>query len=144
MTARTILKRKGTDTVTIHHDELIATAANVLAEENIGALIVSDEADPVVGILSERDIVRSLAKHGAQTLKKTVHDLMTSQTISCTLDDNVKDLMQTMTYRRIRHLPVMEDGVLRGIISIGDLLKYRLEEIETEQRVLRDRLMARR
>ncbi len=143
MTAATILKRKGTDTVTTHHGELIATAANVLAEENIGALIVSDETDAVVGILSERDIVRSLAQHGAQTLKKTVHDLMTSQTITCTLDDNVKDMMQTMTHQRIRHLPVMEDGVLRGIVSIGDLLKYRLEEIETEQRVLRDRLMAR-
>ena len=144
MTARTILKRKGTDTVTIHDGELIATAANVLAQENIGALIVTDDVERVMGIISERDIVRSLATHGAQTLKKTVHELMTSQTATCTLDDNVKDLMRTMTQQRVRHLPVMEDGVLRGIVSIGDLLKYRLEEIETEQQVLRERLMARR
>ena len=143
MTARTILKRKGADTITIHHGELIATAANVLAEENIGALIVSGEAKAVVGILSERDIVRSLAKHGAQTLKRRVDELMTSQTVTCTLDENVKDMMETMTHRRFRHLPVVEDGVLRGIVSIGDLLKYRLKEIETEQQVLRERLMAR-
>jgi CBS domain-containing protein len=143
MTARTILKRKGTDTVTIHDGELIATAVNVLAQENIGALIVTDDVERVMGVLTERDIVRSLANRGAQTLKRTVHELMKSQTATCTLDDNVKDLMQIMTRQRVRHLPVMEDGVLRGIVSIGDLLKHRLEEIETEQQVLRERLMAR-
>ena len=143
MTARTILKRKGTDTVTIHDGELIATAVNVLAQENIGALIVTDDVERVMGVLTERDIVRSLSHRGAQTLKRTVHELMKSQTATCTLDDNVKDLMQIMTRQRVRHLPVMEDGVLRGIVSIGDLLKHRLEEIETEQQVLRERLMAR-
>jgi CBS domain-containing protein len=143
MTARTILKRKGTDTVTIHDGELIATAVNVLAQENIGALIVTDDVERVMGVLTERDIVRSLANRGAQTLKRAVHELMRSQTATCTLDDNVKDLMQIMTRQRVRHLPVMEDGVLRGIVSIGDLLKHRLEEIETEQQVLRERLMAR-
>lgn len=142
MTAQTILKRKGTETVTIHRDELIATAVNLLTHENIGALIVTDEVRRVVGVLSERDIIRSLAHTGAQTLKQSVRDLMTDQTLTCSPDDSVKKLMRTMTQRRVRHLPVMEDGVLRGIVSIGDLLKYRLEELETERHVLRDRLLS--
>lgn len=143
MTAQTILKRKGTDTVTIHDDELIATAVNVLAQENIGALVVTDDVGRVLGVLAERDIVRSLAQRGAQTLEKRVYELMKTQTATCAPDDNVKDLMKVMTRQRVRHLPVMDDGVLRGIVSIGDLLKHRLEEIETEQGILRDRLMAR-
>lgn len=142
MTAETILKRKGTDTVTIHQDELIATAVNVLTHENIGALIVTGDAKRVRGILSERDIIRSLAHAGSQTLKRSVRDLMTDQTLTCSPDDGVKGLMRTMTQQRVRHLPVMDDGVLRGIVSIGDLLKYRLEELETERHVLRDRLLA--
>lgn len=143
MTAATILKRKGTDTVTIQDDELIATAVNVLAQENIGALVVTDDVGRVQGVLAERDIVRSLARHGAQTLEKRVYELMKSQTATCAPGDHAKDLMKMMTRQRVRHLPVMEDGVLRGIVSIGDLLKHRLEEIETEQDILRDRLMAR-
>lgn len=141
MTARTILKRKGTDTVTIHQDELIATAVNLLTQENIGALIVTDDVRRVVGILSERDVIRSLARVGTQTLKRSVRDLMTDQTLTCSPNDDVRTLMRTMTRRRVRHLPVMEDGVLRGIVSIGDLLKHRLEELETEQNVLRERLL---
>lgn len=141
MTARTILRRKGTDTVTIHRDELVATAVNLLTQENIGALIVTDTVRRVVGILSERDVIRSLARVGAQTLRKSVRDLMTDQTLTCGPDDDVKTLMRVMTRRRVRHLPVMEDGVLRGIVSIGDLLKHRLEELETEQNVLRERLL---
>jgi len=143
MTAETILKRKGTDTVTIQDDELIATAVNVLAQKNIGALVVTDDVGRVMGVLAERDIVRSLARRGAQTLEKRVYELMKSQTAKCAPEDNVKDLMKVMTRQRVRHLPVLEDGVLSGIVSIGDLLKHRLEEIETEQDILRDRLMAR-
>lgn len=141
MTARIILKRKGTDTVTIHQGELVATAVNLLTQENIGALVVTDDAPRVVGILSERDVIHSLARSGGQTLGKRVCDLMTDQTLTCNPDDDVKTLMRIMTRQRVRHLPVMEDGVLRGIVSIGDLLKHRLEEMETEQHVLRDRLL---
>jgi CBS domain-containing protein len=142
MYARDILKRKGTGAVTIADDELVATGVNVLSQKNIGALVVEHGGD-LVGILDERDVIRQLATEGSRTLRQSVRQVMKQTVITCGLDDEVKDLMATMTSRRIRHLPVVNDGVLMGIISIGDLMKTRLEEVQTERRVLRERLLAR-
>jgi CBS domain-containing protein len=142
MLAEHILQRKGRDTVTIDADETVSTAADVLSTRNIGALVVTDGAD-VVGVLSERDIVRTLSDRGAAVLQTSVREAMSSEVPTCTPQDDVTDLMERVTRRRVRHLPVVEDGTLDGIISIGDLLKTRIEEVETEQKVLRDRLLAR-
>ncbi|NBC87872.1 MAG: CBS domain-containing protein [Bacteroidetes bacterium] len=142
MDARAILKRKGSGAVTIADDELVATGVNVLSRENIGALVVEHNGE-LVGILDERDIIRQLATEGSATLSQTVRDVMKQTVVTCTPDEEAKDMMATMTRRRIRHLPVVEDGVLQGIVSIGDLLKTRLEEMETERSVLRERLLAR-
>jgi len=141
MDARAILKRKGSGAVTIADDELVATGVNVLSRENIGALVVEHNGE-LVGILDERDIIRQLATEGSATLSQTVRDVMKKTVVTCTPDEEAKDMMATMTRRRIRHLPVVEDGVLQGIVSIGDLLKTRLEEMETERSVLRERLLA--
>ncbi|PEN13013.1 histidine kinase [Longibacter salinarum] len=142
MYAREILKRKGTGAVTIAADELIATSVNLLSKHNIGALVVERDGK-LVGILDERDIIRRLATEGTRTLSQSVREVMKQTVVTCSPDEGVKDMMSTMTRRRIRHLPVLEDGVLVGIVSIGDLLKSRLEEVETEQSVLRERLLAR-
>lgn len=142
MNTQEILKTKGNKAITIHADELVATAVNALTSHNIGALVVVDDEDAVVGIIDERDIVRELSTKGAQTLRQEVSDVMKTQVLTCTPEDNVKKLMDTMTSRRVRHLPVMRDGTLLGIVSIGDLLKSRLKEMETEHSILRERLIA--
>lgn len=142
MTARDILKRKGTGAVTIAAGELVATAVNVLAQKNIGALIVR-QGEAVVGVIDERDVVRALSRHGSETLGLNVRDVMKEQVLTCAPGDAAKDLMETITRQRVRHLPVLDGHDLVGVVSIGDLLKSRLEEMETEQHVLRDRLLGR-
>lgn len=142
MTARDILKRKGTGAVTIAAGELVATAVNVLAQKNIGALIVR-QGEAVVGVIDERDVVRALARHGSETLGLNVRDVMKEQVLTCAPGDAAKDLMETITRQRVRHLPVLDGRDLVGVVSIGDLLKSRLEEMQTEHHVLRDRLLAR-
>lgn len=142
MYARDILKRKGSGAVTIAATELVATAVNVLAQKDIGALVVT-RGGTITGLVDERDIIQRLAFDGGQTLSLTVGEVMKDAVRTCGLDDEVKDLMETMTQRRVRHLPVVDDGTLVGIVSIGDLLKSRLEEVRTEQNVLRERLLAR-
>lgn len=142
MYVRNILKRKGKGAVTITATELVATAVNVLSRKNIGALIVESRGD-LVGILDERDVIRQLATDGHQTLRRTVSEVMKQTVVTCEPDDAAKDLMSTMTRRRVRHLPVVEGGKLMGIVSIGDLMKTRIREIRTERSVLRERLLAR-
>ena len=132
-----ILKTKGNVVVTVAPDEKISVAAAKLKREKIGALVVSEDGIGVSGILSERDIARALADHGAGLGDLAVGDLMTRNVITCTPDDTVEELMTTMTEHRIRHLPVMVDGALCGIISIGDVVKNRLEEIQRETESLR-------
>jgi len=137
MNVDSILKTKGNVVVTVAPGEKISVAAAKLKREKIGALVVSEDGIGVSGILSERDIARALADHGAGLGELAVGDLMTRNVITCTPDDTVEELMTTMTERRIRHLPVMADGALCGIISIGDVMKNRLEEIQREAESLR-------
>ena len=122
---------------TIRPDQTIAAALAALRDRNIGALVVSEDDQQVDGIISERDIVHGLADHGSALLSLNVAEVMTRRVVTCGPADSVADLMAEMTNRRIRHLPVVHDGRLVGIVSIGDLVKNRLDEIEYEARSLR-------
>ena len=137
-----ILGSKGNAVATIRPEAKISTVVRRLKLEGIGAMVVSEDSVQVVGIISERDIVRGLVEDGADLLEKRVLDLMTSPVKTCTLDANIKEIMAVMTRIRIRHLPVVEDSRLVGIISIGDVVKNRLEEVELEADVLRDAYIA--
>ncbi len=138
VTVNVILEHKGEEVVTIGTGASITEAARVLAEHNIGALVVSEDGETVAGILSERDIVRRLVDAGADCLHLAVGDVMTPNVAACTRDDNVDDLMATMTEHRIRHLPVLEDGRLVGIVSIGDVVKSRIDDLEIQAEHLKD------
>jgi CBS domain-containing protein len=144
MKVRDILAAKGRRTVTIRPDATIATAVHRLALERIGALVVSEDGDGIAGILSERDIVRALAQEGGAIMgiDRRVSEIMTVGVSTCRPEDNVKTIMAEMTRRRFRHLPVLEDGRLAGIVSIGDVVKSRLEEMELETVVLREAYIA--
>ena len=133
-----ILKDKGSDVTTTTPDRTIADTAKLLDTNKIGAVLVLDpDGGGVAGVLSERDIVRGLARHGERALAMSVADLMTRDVVVCTPKDTVQDVMALMTLRRIRHVPVVTDGRLSGIISIGDVVKHRLGEVEMEAESLR-------
>jgi CBS domain-containing protein len=137
MNVDTILRAKG-DTVTLVTPQTsITEAVAVLRREGIGALVVSRDGAAVDGILSERDVVHGLARLGPQLLDAKVEQLMTRRVFTCTPRDSIADLMAEMTKRRIRHIPVVQDGELAGIISIGDVVKARLDEMEYETSSLR-------
>jgi CBS domain-containing protein len=133
-----ILRAKGAAVVTIKPEASIGDLVNGLREERIGAMVVSEDGRSVLGIISERDVVRGLAERGPRIMAASVAELMTRDVVSCTPRDTVKQVMAEMTRRRVRHLPVVADGVLCGIVSIGDVVKNRLEEMETETNVLRE------
>ena len=144
MQVREILSAKGGRVVTIRPDATVATAVHRLALERVGALVVSEDGSAIAGILSERDVVGALAEQGAGILAVDfrVGDLMTRRVVTCRPEDQVKTVMAEMTRRRVRHLPVVENGRLVGIVSIGDIVKSRLEEMELETLVLRDAYIA--
>lgn len=131
-----ILDRKGSDVVTIRPDAMLLAAADALSKNKIGALVVSSDGSTVEGIVSERDLVRELARLGTAAVKRTVADVMSTDVTTCSPDDTVDDLMETMTKRRIRHVPILDDRVLAGIVSIGDVVKMRLDELEVEKQSL--------
>jgi CBS domain-containing protein len=133
-----ILSTKGATVATIASDASVAEAADELRLHGIGALVVSDDGRRIDGILSERDLVRALAERGDRILREPVSNLMASEVWTCTPEDSVEDLMRTMTDRRTRHLPVTVEGELAGIVSIGDIVKWRLTELEDETRQLHD------
>lgn len=137
MNVHTILRTKGKSVVTIHPDATVERAVAVLRLSGIGALVVSDDGKNVVGILSERDIVEALGRLGGDLLAVSVAEVMTSPVVTCEPEDSVAELMAEMTNRRIRHFPVLDDGRLAGIVSIGDLVKNRLDEIEFEAHSMR-------
>ncbi len=114
----------------------------MLNVKRIGALVVRDDRGEVVGMISERDIIRGFAVQGKRCLDMHVRDLMTAEVITCKPTDAISETMKVMTLRRVRHLPVVEDGELKGMVSIGDVVKHRLEETEMEARVLRDYVLA--
>ena len=143
MTVSVILAHKGRDVVTIDPAESLAQAIKLLAEKRIGAAIALGADRRIAGIISERDIVRALTRRGAAALDETVESVMTHDVHTCDPQETVARAMAQMTRFRYRHLPVVERGELMGIISIGDLVKHRVHEMEMETGVLRDRVIAR-
>ena len=137
-----VLKRKGSGVVTMRSDSTIDTVVRRMRLERIGAVIISPDGTSVIGILSERDILHALAEHGTGLLALKAEDLMTREVVTCSREDTLQSVMVKMTQRRIRHLPVVEQGQLAGIVSIGDAVKSRLEEVELEANVLRDSYLA--
>jgi CBS domain-containing protein len=129
--------RKGSNVVSIAPDRTIAEVVNVLNECRISALVVIDGKDAFSGIISERDIVGALSRNGADILTQKVADLMTRNVRSCSCHDTIAEVMNIMTQGRFRHLPVVEDGKLVGLISIGDVVKQRLDDAELEVETLR-------
>ena len=132
MTVKAILAEKGHDVFTLGPGEKLSEAVRVLAEHRIGALVVTNGDRQIAGILSERDIVRIIARDGADALQSEVRNAMTSKVSICNENSTVHDVMEIMTRGRFRHLPVEKDGLLDGIISIGDVVKRRIEMAERE------------
>jgi|SRR6516165_4086442 len=137
MNVESILRTKGRAVATIRPDETVGAAVDALISRNIGALVVSEDGNSVDGIISERDIVHWLAARRADLLALKVSEVMTARVVTCDPSDSVDQLMAEMTNRRIRHFPVVQDGRLCGIVSIGDVVKNRLDEVEYEARSLR-------
>ena len=138
MNVEGILKTKGAGVVTIERGQQLNHVAKVLTEKRIGAVVIVDETDHVCGVLSERDIVRALSQEGAGALHQAVSVFMTAEVITCQPRDTIDHLMSLMTGRRIRHLPVLDGGKLVGIVSIGDVVKWRIAETESEAASLRE------
>ncbi|MGQ0839821.1 CBS domain-containing protein [Actinokineospora sp.] len=132
-----VLRGKGADVATVDPGTTVAGLIGVLAEHNVGALVVVD-TDAVVGIVSERDVVRRLAERGGDLLNATVADIMTTNVFTCVPEDSVDSLAATMTDRRIRHMPVVVEGRLVGIVSIGDVVKIRISQLETDREQLQN------
>ena len=142
MNVEAILRRKGRSVTTVPPELPLLHVAEWLRAKNIGAVVVSTDGRHLQGIISERDIVQALAGHGEAALAMTAADLMTRAVVTCPPSESVTYLMRIMTRRRIRHIPVIEDGELAGIVSIGDVVKHRLAEVELEANVLRDNYIA--
>ncbi|HZH09470.1 MAG TPA: CBS domain-containing protein [Microvirga sp.] len=133
-----ILSLKGRNVVSIDASQSLGEAARLLSERRIGAVVVLDGRQPVAGILSERDIVKAVAAQGARALDEPVSRFMTTEVITCTGRSSVNELMELMTQRKFRHVPVVEGGQITGIISIGDVVKQRVEEVEAESQAIKD------
>ena len=141
MTVAAILRVKGTHVETTRPETTLYAVAWTLKTKRIGALVVGEAGDDILGIISERDIVRALIEHGELLLALPVSRAMTSPVLTCAREDRVTAVMARMTRHRVRHLPVVEGGKLAGLISLGDVVKYRLDELELEANVLRETLM---
>ena len=128
-----VIRRKGDLVVTVRSDETVERLIAMLDEHRIGALVVSDDDGAVSGIVSERDVVRHLHSAGGSVLQQTVADIMTRDVFTCSPDDPIDELARQMTERRVRHVPVVVDGRLRAIVSIGDVVKQRIDELQTER-----------
>lgn len=137
MTVLRIINEKGREVVTTAPEASLAEVAALLSEKRIGAVLVVRGGD-LLGIISERDIVRALARHGADALSKRALDCMTSDVVTCRPEETIYQVMQKMTSGRFRHMPVIENGRLAGIVSIGDVVKRRMEEVEREAEQIRE------
>jgi CBS domain-containing protein len=133
MRIRDVLRSKGDAVYTTHPDTTVNELLATLARHNVGALVVSADGSTVAGIVSERDVVRRIHDSGVSVLDGPVSAIMTGTVTTCTEDENVQDVMRLMTDRRIRHVPVLRKGVLVGVISIGDVVKSRIGELEHER-----------
>ena len=144
MNVQTILAHKGSEVATIAQTASLDEAVGVLGQKRIGALVVSGDGRAINGIISERDIVQRVATQGMAALSGTVGSAMTTDIVTCSASDGLDRLMELMTDRRIRHLPVVDErGQLCGIVSIGDVVKARLSELELENRALADYISGR-
>jgi CBS domain-containing protein len=138
MTVRAILDTKGHQVESVQPGTKLSAAVKLLGQKKIGAVLVLNVAERIEGILSERDIVRALSERGAEVLDETISNVMTRKVVSCKQSDTVGAIMEMMTLGKFRHLPVVEDGKVVGLISIGDIVKWRVQEYEREQEALRE------
>lgn len=142
MLVQVILKSKAsTGVVTVKPDASVAEAAKVMSDNRFGTVVVSADGETPVGILSERDIVRELSKEGAGCLDQPVSGYMTRELVTCTTQSNVGELLKQMTEGRFRHMPVVEDGKLVGIVTLGDAVKAQLAQVAMEKDALQDMIM---
>ena len=132
MLVKDVLAHKGAEVATIAPDALVSDVIAALAEHHVGALVVSGDGSAIEGIVSERDVVRALLPHGADLLQMPVGQIMTVGVLTCAPQDEIRSLARTMTDKRFRHMPVEVDGALAGIVTIGDVVKGRLDELEAE------------
>lgn len=138
MTVAVILKHKGARVETVHPNATVQQVCDLLAMKRIGAAVVIGHSGEVVGVVSERDVVNAISEHGAKALTQGIDTIMTRKVVSCRLTDTSEDLMELMTRERFRHVPVVEGGRLIGIISIGDVVKRRIEDSELERHAMRE------
>lgn len=138
MSVELMLKNKGSNVYTVRPEHSMADTATLLTTKNVGVAVVCDAKGKVVGVISERDIVKGVAAYGKGALEMPVRNIMSSPAVTCSLDDTAKQILQVMTDRRIRHLPVIESGELVGIVSIGDAVNFRFLQAQQEVGVLRD------
>jgi CBS domain-containing protein len=142
MKVQDILSEKGNRVATMRPDASVDTVVHRLRLDRIGAVVISNDGRTIEGLLSERDIVYGLVEHGAALLQKTAADIMVREVVTCRVQDALKDVMAKMTHSRVRHVPVLENGKLAGIVSIGDIVKHRLNDAELEAAVLREAYIA--
>lgn len=128
-----VIRLKGTDVVTIEPAATVKQLIDLLAEYNIGAVVVSADGRHIDGIVSERDVVRHLASEGSGIVDNPVSSIMTANVKTCDPSDRIEDTAHTMTYARVRHLPVVVDGELKAVVSIGDVVKYRIDQLTDER-----------
>lgn len=137
MTVNQILRQKGDNIISISEDKTVLEVSRILGERRIGAILVMD-GDEIKGIISERDVIRGLSIRGGAVLEEAVESLMTRSVVTCKVSDSLTDLMAIMTERRIRHVPVVDEGKVVGVISIGDVVKERISETEHEAEALKN------
>ncbi|MBS7542652.1 CBS domain-containing protein [Ancylobacter oerskovii] len=142
MTVRSILEEKGYNVETIGAGATLREAAEVMAQKRIGALVVTDRERRVIGILSERDLVRVIGLEGPERLDDEVGAVMTTKVVTCDSNETVPQLMEQMTAGRFRHMPVVQAGKLIGLVSIGDVVKHRLAEFERESSAMREYILS--
>lgn len=138
MTVASILKHKGAHVETVRPNATVHQVCNQLSSKHIGAAVVLGHAGEVIGVVSERDIVHAVSKHGSGALTRAIDEIMTRDVVSCRLTDTPEALMEIMTRGRFRHVPVVEGGKLIGIVSIGDVVKRRIEDGDLERHAMRD------
>lgn len=138
MTVAAILKGKGHETITARHDALLNDICETLAKKKIGAVVVCDGDNSIEGIVSERDVVRVIGTQGVSALQLPVSSVMTKDVITCLEENSVNEVMAKMTQGRFRHMPVVKDGKLTGVISIGDVVKHKIAQVELEAEQMRN------
>ena len=143
MNVKMILKNKGGDVISLRPEDTVQTASAILTTNKIGALPVKNSAEKLVGILSERDIVRGLHENGKSCIDLLVQDLMTNNVITCAIEESIEDIQQKMHNGRFRHIPVIEDGKICGVISQGDITHISIEKAQTEANMMRELAIAR-